>query len=100
MFSEDKVVMTRVSPILNDMYYKALKLRRAKKLHRFTKFQNRKLLEEAKQKGLEPTRVKKHKKKAGCAHWFKPAEEFDAEDYYRDRIEYRCRDIKEEKLRK
>jgi hypothetical protein len=85
--------MARVAPILNELYQLSLQLRKTKRKYRFAKYQNKVSENAAATQGSKMERVKKYKKEGGL---FKVRKlEYDAEEYYRARIEARTRDIKD-----
>jgi hypothetical protein len=85
LFSSTKVINTRVSPILNEPYTMSLKLRKIKKKYRFAKHLNKINKKESEKNGTKLERVKKYRKTKGF--FSNDYDEYDAEDYYKRRIE-------------
>lgn len=81
--------MTRVSPILNDLYHLAKKLRQIKKKYRYIRYRNIENKKQAEEDDEEIVRIQKYKKKPGCRGKFQRRDIFDAEDYYKNKIEYK-----------
>jgi len=65
LFAPEKVLMTRVSPILTELYQMALQLRKTKKKYRYTKYQNKARELSAVTLGTKYERVKKYRKEGG-----------------------------------
>lgn len=88
IFPESKVVNTKVISKLDDLYSMAVKLRKYRKLYRYYKHMN-------KDKPIEERKLLK--KRTG---WCKKVDIHDAEDYYKNHIISKSREIRIEKDKK
>jgi hypothetical protein len=94
LFPECKVVNAKVIPRLDELFTKAVKLRKYRKLHRFYKHKNN----ESKPDGSKPERrlIKKWRGLCCC----KKVEVYDAEKHYREKIINLSKEIRIEREKK
>lgn len=85
VFPDSRVVSAKALLKLDELYKKACHLREYKKNYRYYRKMNEDLLKEGKDK-------KEIKVRKGC---FRGAQKYDAEDYYKDKILQKSREIRD-----